>query len=148
MTGSIKSPEFEAEAKSEVWTLTCRLNDTVEQSQELYHIARQNILDENPHGLVIVVGTNDLPRRMLNSRRRQLNDQEVANNILATGQLAHSMGVKNVFIFSIICRRGVYFEKRRREINKILEEGCLMYGFIFINNDNIRLQAHRWPSSK
>ena len=104
------------------------------QTHELHHHAQQNITDERPHGMILVGGTNDLSRR---DGRRQLSDEEIANNLLATGEMARELGVTNVFISSIIWRRGAYYEQRRRDINTILEEGCRQRGFIFINNNNI-----------
>ena len=104
------------------------------QSHELCHYAKLHVEDENPHGIIVVGGTNDLPKR---AGRRQLTDLEIANNLIATGQQARDQGVTNVFISGIIRRKGVYFEKRRNAINKILHDESIANGFSFIDNDNI-----------
>lgn len=106
------------------------------QSHELHHYVKQHIADDSPHGLIIVGGTNDLPKR---DDRRQLTDEQIADNIIATGQYAHSQGVVNIFISGITRRKGIYFEKRRKTINRILYEKCVDNDFKFIDNDNISL---------
>ena len=107
------------------------------QTHELYRHAQVNIADEKPHGLILVAGTNDLSRR---GSRRQLTDEEIVNNLLATGQVAKEQGVINVLISSIIIRKGFYYAKRISNINSLIEEGCRKYGFIFIDNSNIQIQ--------
>ena len=51
-------------------------------------------------------------------RRRQLNNDEIASNILATGELARENGVRKIFISGITYRKGVYYERRIRGIIK------------------------------
>ena len=104
------------------------------QSHELYHHAQQNVTDERPHGLILHGGTNDLSRR---EGRRQLTDNEIANNLLATGEVARSQGVSKIFISGITVRKGLHYGFRASAINKILEDGCRQHGFIFIDNSNI-----------
>ena len=86
--------------------------------------------------MILVGGTNDLSRR---NGRRQLTDEEIANNLLATGEAARAQGVTNIFISSVIHRTGHYYERRNVIINRFIEEGCRQRGFIFINNNNIRV---------
>ena len=104
------------------------------QSHELYHHSKTFVADEKPHGLVIIGGTNDLPKR---GGRRQLTDEEITNNLLAIGQNAKDLGVTNVFISSITIRRGAYYQNRIKVINRLLKEGCVANGFYFIDNSNI-----------
>ena len=133
--GGIKRPEFMDELKSRGMDVDVSIRRyTGGQSHELYHHAKQNIADERPHGLILVGGTNDMSQR---DGRRQLSDSEIANNLLATGQLARSQGVSKVFISSIIVRKGVHYERRASAINRILRDGCNQYGFIYIDNNNI-----------
>ena len=106
------------------------------QSHEIYRHAQVSIAEERPHGLVLVAGTNDLPRR---GERRQLTDEEIANNLLATGQAAREQGVTNIFISSIIIRRGLHYAKRISNINRLIDAGCRKYGFKFLDNRNINL---------
>ena len=104
------------------------------QSHEMHHHSRVFVADERPHGLIIIGGTNDLPKR---GGRRQLDDGEIANNLLAIGQQAKELGVVNVYISGITIRRGAYYQNRIRIINRLLREGCKKYGFDFIDNSNI-----------
>ena len=108
------------------------------QTHELNHYTKLHVADENPHGAIIIGGTNDLPKR---AGRRQLTDEEIANNLISTGEYAASQGVTKVFISGIIFRRGAYYNNRRRNINNILRDNCLEHGFIYIDNDNI-LESH------
>ena len=108
------------------------------QSHELHHHSKAFVADEKPHGLVVIAGTNDLPKR---GGRRQLTDEEIANNLLAIGQQAKDLGVTNVLLCGITVRRGMYYQKRIRVINRLLKEGCMINGFFFIDNSNI-LERH------
>ena len=81
------------------------------QSHELHHHSKVFVADERPHGLIVVGGTNDLQKR---TGRRQLDDAEIANNLLAIGQQAKELGVVNVFISGITIRRGAYYQNRIR----------------------------------
>lgn len=133
--GGIKRPELMQELSDrgmEVDISIRRYNGG--QSHELHHHVKQNIADERPHGLVLIGGTNDLSRR---DGRRQLSNEEIANNLLAIGQLAKSQGVINVFISGITVRKGLHYEERALAINNILKDGCRHYGFIFVDNNNI-----------
>ena len=133
--GGIKRPEMMEEFKHHEMDIDFSIRRHAGgQSHELFHHAQRSIADERPDGLIIVCGTNDLPRR---DGRRQLTNDEIAANLLATGVLARELGVSKVFISGITYRKGAYYEQRIRGINKILKVGCIKQGFNFIDNDNI-----------
>ena len=133
--GGVKRAEMMDEMKQHGMDIDLTIRRfTGGQSHEIFHHAKQSLVDEQPDGLIVVCGTNDLPRR---DGRRQLNNDEIASNILATGELAREHGVRKIFISGITYRKGVYYESRIRGINKILEVECIKRGFIFINNRDI-----------
>jgi len=37
-------------------------------------------------------------------------------------------------------RNGMFIERRRRNVNRLIEELCSKEGFIYVNNDNIQLE--------
>ena len=133
--GGVKRPEMMEEFKHHEMDIDfCIRRHAGGQSHELFHHAQRSIADERPDGLIIVCGTNDLPRR---DGRRQLTNEEITSNLLATGDLAREMGVAKVFISGITYRKGAYYEQRIRGINKMLKVGCIKRGFDFIDNENI-----------
>ena len=75
--------------------------------------------------------------------KRQPDVCQIAQDILNIGLSARDKGIKNIFISSIITRRGLKHEIIRREVNKILYHMCIYHNFYFINNDNISIE-HIW----
>lgn len=137
MCGGIRRPAMLDDLRSSNIDIDCVIHRFPSaHSHELHHYAHRNVIDDAPHGLVIVGGTNDLPR---GKGRRQLTDDEIAGNLIETGIFAKSQGVENIFISGIIRRKGIYFEKRRQIINRILSEKCQANGFYYIDNNNILL---------
>ena len=98
------------------------------------------IQEEKPNTVVIHAGTNDLNNKKKKDANNQLTDEEIASNIIGSGLIARDNGVGNILISSIIVRRGMYFERRRNKINKMLREQYLQQGFQYVDNNNIRLQ--------
>ena len=48
--------------------------------------------------------------------------------------------VRNIYICSALPRRYTRYQERKETLNLILKELCKMFGFIFIENDDITLQ--------
>ena len=84
---------------------------------------------------VIVAGGNDLSRDSVSI-------DTVAEDIIAAGLVCREFHVKKIYICSVLPRRYTRYQVRRSTLNDILRELCKIFGFIFIENENISLQEH------
>ena len=50
--------------------------------------------------------------------------------------------MSKVFISSVLARQLAYLQSRRKELNDILRNLCLLHNFTFIENENIILKEH------
>ena len=107
--------------------------------EDLSWYAKHHLNKIRPYRFILVVGTNDLP-----SPRgvTPTTEEEIAGAILDIGRVARSYGVQEIYISSIIDRRGSWFMRRILKVNSILEAGCLQEGFRFLKNDDIFLDFH------
>jgi hypothetical protein len=90
------------------------------------------ILEECPNVLVVHGGTNDL-------RNRDRTAEQIVDDLINIGHTARSLGVETVIFSSLVIRQdGVPMDRKRKEVNRILQERCAqMDNFNFICNDNI-----------
>ena len=90
------------------------------------------LLEECPNVLVVHGGTNDL-------RNKERSAEQIADDLLNIGHTARSLGVETVIFSSLVIRQdGVQMDRKRKEVNRTLEERCAkMDNFNFICNDNI-----------
>ena len=102
--------------------------------------ARIHLEEERPSSVVIIAGGNDLPTR--STERNNIPD--IANDIIETGLMCAEYHVSNIFISSVLPRRGAFFQAKRQELNNLLRNLCIEYGFIFLENNNINQKEHIW----
>ena len=67
----------------------------------------------------------------------------VADVIIDMGKVCIKNDVNKVFISSIVCSKNFMKQKLINELNDVLKERCVVYGFVFINNSNIK-KEHLW----
>ena len=108
---------------------------------EIHDYSATTIRRDSPKGLAVIAGANDISYG--SKYGRQPDVYEIARNIIGIGVEARKKGVRNIFISSIITRRGLHVELIRREVNKILYQMCIEHSFYYINNDNIGVE-HLW----
>ena len=108
------------------------------RSNQIKYYSALMIDEMQPNSIVIHAGTNDLWNNR-NKQKRGLDDGEIVENIIKTGCIAREKKVTNILVSSVIVRRGMYYERRRNNINRMLREQCLKEGFQFIDNSNIML---------
>ena len=108
---------------------------------EINDYAASTIKRDTPRGLIVVAGANDVSYRSRDTNHPDVH--QIAQDIIDIGLDAKRKGVKNIFISSIITRRGLRVEFIRREVNKILYYKCIENNFYYINNDNIGVE-HLW----
>jgi hypothetical protein len=102
-------------------------------TQLIRHYMLPHLIEDCPTTLLLHVGTNSLLDEGKTST-------DITDEIVEAGLTAKQLGVKNVLISSIIIRRSGHLswvEKRRKEVNLMLEQRCANNSFHFINNNNI-----------
>ena len=92
-----------------------------------------NLSKVKPETVIIQSGGNDLPT----PRSNPVQVEEIAKTIVECGLLCKSYGVKNVLISGVPMRRPHYLKTRCKDLNLLLQEHCLLEGFIFVDNGNI-----------
>ena len=139
MCRSIRNKDFNDDIKKTgIKDVYCKIHKFPgATADEINSYSKKNIEDENSHGLVIVAGTNSLrtPRG-----QEEISDTEIAKMILQTGLHGREKGVTKVFVSGLILRKGMFFQRRIFNINKILKEQCLELGFIYIDQSNIFIE--------
>lgn len=108
---------------------------------QILHYSMEVIESSSIDGLCVVAGTNDISQANANARKTQstVDAQKIAEDIIKVGANARNHGVNNVYISSIVKRKGIYLDRIRMRVNRILEDLCVREGFIFINHDNITI---------
>ena len=96
-------------------------------------LVQHDLLEDRKDVVIIHVGSNSM---LLNR-----SEQEIADGIIKIALTCIDYGVKNVIISGIITRwNGIQIERKRREINSILERWCnISTNYLFMCNDNILL---------
>ena len=70
-----------------------------------------------------------------------MTDEDLANEVVKIGINARELGAVKVIISGIVVRRnGMNVERRRRNMNRIIEQLCEKEDFVFVNNDNIQIE--------
>ena len=110
--------------------------------KRLLHYCLPTLADEKPEVFVIHAGCNDL-----STKRGEVLNQTVANEvagvIIDMGKVCIQNGVNKVFISSIVFSKNFTKQKLISELNDVLKERCIVYGFVFLNNSNIK-KEHLW----
>ena len=87
-----------------------------------------------PTNMMIVAGTNDVAYDMNNGIA---DPNTIANRVVEIAKQADSNGVKNIFIASIMKRKGEKYKCIIDDINLIIRIACMQSNFYFIDNNNI-----------
>ena len=111
-------------------------------AKHLKHYALPTLHEEKPDAVIVHVGCNDLSTKRGAIQAVNINDV-VVNDILQIGITCMEQGVGKIFISSIV--RSNYFKKQQliNQVNDCLKEKCVNYGFIFIDNCDIK-REHLW----
>ena len=139
MTNRIRARDFNEDLPDGARAIFKKFPGAV--ASEIREYAAVTINRDTPRGLIAVAVTNDVG--YLSRGKRQPDVFQIAQDILDIGVSAKSKGVKNIFISSIITRKGFKHEIIRREVNKILYNMCICHDFYYIDNDNISVE-HLW----
>ena len=129
MAQRIKKKEFYEQINGHA-TLKCFAGAT---TRYLQHYMLPHIIEECPSTLALHVGTNSL-------YDNQKTPEQIANEVIDAGRMAKKFGVDNVIISSLIIRRSpMWIERKRREVNNIIKDRCVINNFLFLDNSNIIL---------
>ena len=129
MAQRIKKKEFYEQINGHA-TLKCFAGAT---TRYLQHYMLPHIIEECPSTLALHVGTNSL-------YDNQKTPEQIANEVIDAGRMAEKFGVDNVIISSLIIRRSpMWIERKRREVNNIIKDRCVINNFLFLDNSNIIL---------
>ena len=99
-------------------------------SKQLNHYTLPTLIEESPNTVVIHVGTNDL-------KQKDKTKENIAKEIMNIGITSRKHGAKNIVISSIVTRRGVNLDRKRKEANMLLKDMCVKEGFYYLDNDNV-----------
>ena len=105
------------------------------KARHMKHYIVPTLVEESPQIVLIQCGGNDLQTVKANPTPVDT----IANDIIDAAKICENHGAEHVLIASIIMRnKQDYMEKRRRELNILLKDMCYDFGFIFVDNENIR----------
>ena len=130
MTKGIKVREFNGDYKTGTARFRRFPGAKVKQMQ---HYVLPTLLEDMPEVVLLQCGANDLPTTKINPTPVEI----IAKEIIETGKLCENHGAKHILISSVITRKQSYMDRRKNEINDLLQEMCYDLGYIYINNDNI-----------
>ena len=103
--------------------------------KQIKHYVIPTLEDDRPKVVVLQCGGNDLPTSKVNPTPVET----IANYIIDTAKICENYGASQILISGIITRKQAgYMEKRRMDLNKILQDMCYDLGYIYIDNDNIK----------
>ena len=102
-------------------------------TKQLDYYRVTTLVDETPQAVVIHIGSNDITE----SKIKQINVDDLAQEIIDIGLKCRSDRVRNIAISSILVRSSFRLNQIILKINNILKALCATNGFNFICNDKI-----------
>ena len=83
-----------------------------------------DLADSKPESVIIQAGGNDLPT----PRGNPVPVEMIANGIMQAANMCSRYGVKIVYIAGVLTRKQYYIKERCGNLNKILQDQCLLNG--------------------
>ena len=100
-------------------------------SNQIQHYSKWTIENDEPDSLVVVSGTNDI------NYSDHPSVEQISKKILDIARQAKRMGIENIFVCGITCRKNDKDIGTIRDINLALRLVSADEGFNFIDNENI-----------
>ena len=100
-------------------------------ASQIKHYSAYCFNENIPTNMMIVAGTNDVAYDMNNGIA---DPNTIANRVVEIAKQADSNGVKNIFIASIMKRKGEKYKCIIDDINLIIRIACMQNNFYFIDN--------------
>ena len=102
--------------------------------KHMQHYIMPHVIEDHPETFVVHSGTNSI-------HNREMTDEDLAKEVVKIGTNARELGAVKVIVSGIVVRRnGMNVERRRRNVNRIIEQLCEKENFVFVNNDNIQIE--------
>ena len=92
-------------------------------------------LHQDQPDVVLLIGSNDINNQM----KDKINTEKLARDIINIGKSCINLGVKEVVISSILCKKNIVLTCLMRQVSNSLREQYVLYGFGFIFNLEICL---------
>ena len=105
-------------------------------ANQIRHYMKYTLENDHPDNVIIVAGSNDVA---YDTAKGVADAGVIAERILQIAADAKAAGVQEVFISSIMKRRGKQYMNIINDINIILQLKCLDKGYHFVDNSNISL---------
>ena len=124
----------------------CRFNDSLENdwavkrafpgatASQLKYYVKASLAEDKPNTIIICAGTNNLTKKSQTV-------QDTAKKFIDIAKTCRQVGVKKIFISSLICRPS--YQDKVDEINKLLKHHENTYDYSFIDNSNIH-EGNLW----
>ena len=103
-------------------------------TDEIAYYSRYQIDVVKPSRLVLFAGTNDIG---YSSREGVPDERKIVDNLINIGVYAKERGTTEVFISSIIHRRGYHYKNSINRVNNLLYLRCLEEGFLYLDHSYI-----------
>ena len=92
-------------------------------------------LHQDQPDVVLLIGSNDIN----NQTKDKINTEKLARDIINIGKSCINLGVKEVVISSILCKKNIVLTRLMRQVSTSFREQYVLYGFGFIFNLEISL---------
>lgn len=103
------------------------------KTKQIKHYVVPTLVDESPQVVLLQCGGNDLPTTKMNPTPVE----DIAKEIIETAKICENQGVEQILISGIVTRKQEYMDRRRKQLNNLLQDMCYDLGYIYIDNDNI-----------
>ena len=108
-------------------------------AEEINYYCDYPLLNTKAKRAIILAGTNDISRGRTNN---SLDESVIVNNIMGIAHKAKAYGAEQIYIASIVRRRGLFYKDIVSRINILLQSLCKEHGYYFMDNNDIVLDKH------
>ena len=113
-------------------------------ARQIKHNSAFIIQEEDPDVLVVVAGVNDI---LYGSKHGQTsNEHTVAKDILDIARQAKELGVKTVYVSSIMAMSNSRLDRQRNRVNTLIKSACIEEGFGYFPHENITQHDLAWDN--
>ena len=105
------------------------------KARHIKHYIPTHLSEEQPNIVIIQAGGNDLANNASNLL-------DIANNIMEIGQICKRYGASKICISSVLPREDFHYQLRRKDLNELLKNLCVVHDYVFMENSNIILSKH------
>ena len=108
-------------------------------ADEINYYCDKPLDDIQARQVIIIAGTNDISR---GNYKKNIDEAKIVADILSIAEKARMYGAENVFIGSILERKGQLYKSVITRINDELFLACVRYGYVYMDNNDITVDYH------